>query len=315
MKQLSRAEFLKMMGVAGAGVAAFGAGAVFGAAPAEAGAADELGLLGATLPHMTVVHGASAAAITRKAIAALGGMGRFVRPGQSVVIKPNICTARAPQYATTTNPTVVATLVSLCKAAGARSVHVMDYPISATPQAAYKWSGIGAAVARAGGRMVIMSPTNWVSRPIPKGKWLHSWTFYREALNADVLINVPVLKDHGLDLTIGGKNMMGLITSRKKLHGNLSQGIADVTSVLRPDLTVVDCVRIHVNHGPTGGTLNDVRVKNIVIASKDVVAADTYAATKVFGARLSNTPYISAMARIGLGTTKLSSIHIAKYNL
>jgi uncharacterized protein (DUF362 family) len=315
MKQLSRAEFLRIMGAAGAGAAAFGAGDVLGAAPAEADA-EELGLLAVTYPHMSVVHGANAAAITRKAVYALGGMGRFVKSGQHVVIKPNICTARAPQYAATTNPTVVATLVSMCKSAGAASVHVMDYPISATPQSAYKASGIAAAVAKAGGKMVVMSPTNWGKYSIPKAKWLkNGWTFYREALKADVLINVPILKQHSAGLTIGGKNMMGLVKSRGSLHANLSQGIADITSLLRPDLTVVDCVRILVNNGPTGGSLSDVRRKNIVIASKDIVAADAYAATKVYGAKLSRAPYISAMARIGLGTTNLSGIRIAKYNL
>jgi len=313
MKQLSRAEFLKVMGVAGAGAAAFGTADLLGPAGAEA---DELGLLGATYPHMTVVHGTNVAAITRKAVAALGGMKRFVKPGQHVVIKPNICTARAPKYAATTNPTVVATLVSMCKAAGAASVHVMDYPISATPQSAYKTSGIGAAVAKAGGKMVIMSSANWHKYAIPKAKWLTSgWTFYREALNADVLINVPILKQHSAGLTIGGKNMMGLVKSRGTLHQNLSQGIADITTLLRPDLTIVDCVRILVRNGPTGGSLSDVRVKNIVIASKDVVAADTYATTKVFGKKLSQVPYIAAMARSGLGTTQLNTISIAKYNL
>jgi uncharacterized protein (DUF362 family) len=325
MKQLSRAEFLRIMGLASAGAAAFGvrgalgAEGALGATPGAAGeqAVDELGALGASLPYITVAHGKNVAAITRKAIDGLGGMSRFVKPGQTVVIKPNICTAREPKYAATTNPTVVATLVRLCLAAKAKSVHVMDYPINTSAASAYKTSGIGAAVARAGGRMVTMSPTNWATYKIPSGKWLHSWTFYREAVQADVLIDVPILKQHGDSvLTIGGKNLMGLIESRGTLHQNLSQGIADVTSLLRPDLTVVDAVRILVSHGPTGGSLKDVRVKHLVLASHDLVAADAYAATRVFGLKkASSVPYIASMAKMKLGKIDLTKVKIAKYNL
>ncbi len=325
MKPLSRAEFLRIMGAASLGAAAFGVPGALGAEGAfgaTAGAAGEpvvgeLDALGASLPYITVAHGKSIAAITRKAIAGLGGMSRFVKPGQTVVIKPNICTARQPKYAATTNPVVVATLVSLCLAAKAKSVHVMDYPINTSAKSAYKASGIGAAVARAGGKMVTMSPTNWARYKIPNGKWLHSWTFYREAIGADVLINVPILKQHGDSvLTIGGKNLMGLIESRGTLHQNLSQGIADVTSLLKPDLTVVDAVRILVRNGPTGGSLTDVRVKDIVVASHDVVAADAYAATRVFGLKkASSVPYIASMAKMKLGKSDLSKVKIAKYNL
>ena len=325
MKPLSRAEFLRIMGAASVGAAALGAQGVLGAdsafgADGEAQGeldGDAVDMLGASLPYLTVAHGKNTAAITRKAIAGLGGMSRFVKPGQTVVIKPNICTAREAKFAATTNPTVVATLVKLCLAAKARSVHVMDYPINASAASAYKTSGIGPAVVKAGGKMVTMSPTNWATYKIPHGKWLHSWKFYREAINADVLIDVPIPKQHGDSrLTIGGKNLMGLIESRGTLHQNLSQGIADIASLLRPDLTVVDAVRILVANGPTGGSLSDVRIKHIVLASHDLVAADAYAATKVYGfKKASSVPYISAMAKMKLGKMDLSKVKIAKYYL
>jgi uncharacterized protein (DUF362 family) len=322
MKPLSRAEFLRMMGAASLGAGALAAqGALepdgaFGAGPAEQAepAADALG---GALPYLTVAHGKNVAAITRKAIAGLGGMSRFVKPGQTVVIKPNICTARAPQYAATTNPTVVAALVSLCLAAKARSVHVMDYPINTSPAGAYQGSGIAAAVAGAGGKMVTMSPTGWATYKIPHGRWLHSWQFYREAIAADVLIDVPIVKQHGSSvLTIGGKNLMGLIENRGGLHADLSQGIADIASLLRPDLTVVDAVRILTSNGPTGGSLADVRIKNIVLASHDIVAADAYAATRVYGLKkAASVPYIASMAKMGLGRIDLTKVKIAHFNL
>ena len=74
--------------------------------------------------------------MTRHAIAAIGGIERFVKPGNDVIIKPNICTATPLEYAATTNPEVVAALVQLCLGAGAKRVRVMDFPFGGTPQAA-----------------------------------------------------------------------------------------------------------------------------------------------------------------------------------
>ena len=101
-----------------------------------------------------MVHGPDPAVITRAAIDTLGGMASFVSPGFDVIIKPNICVDyHPPEYAATTNPTVVATLVSMCLEAGAKRVRVMDYPFGGTPKSAYEISGIKAAVEAAGGEM------------------------------------------------------------------------------------------------------------------------------------------------------------------
>ncbi|MGQ9665931.1 MAG: DUF362 domain-containing protein, partial [Anaerolineae bacterium] len=92
----------------------------------------------ATAPYLAVVRGTAAEEITRQAVAALGGMGRFVKPGDDVIIKPNICNAyHGPEYASTTNPEVVAALVKMCLEAGARRVRVMDLPFAGTPQKSY----------------------------------------------------------------------------------------------------------------------------------------------------------------------------------
>ncbi|HIC94001.1 MAG TPA: DUF362 domain-containing protein, partial [Anaerolineae bacterium] len=81
-------------------------------------------------------------------------MGRFVKPGDRVIVKPNICTAAHTfEYAATTNPEVVATIVALCLEAGAREVRAMDYPFQGTADVAYERSGIKEAVEKAGGRM------------------------------------------------------------------------------------------------------------------------------------------------------------------
>lgn len=266
--------------------------------------------------YLSVVHGPDPAAITRAAVAALGGMASFVTPGFDVVIKPNICTDyHPPEYATTTNPTVVATLVSMCLEAGASRVRVMDYPFGGSAKSAYASSGIGDAVEAAGGEMHVMNPNKYVRVDIPEGRDITSVEIYPDILEADLVIDVPIAKHHGSTrLTLAEKNLMGVILDRGMMHLNLSQRIADLTSLVRPALTVVDAVRILTDHGPTGGDLADVQQLDTIIASRDIVAADAYATT-LFGLTGADIGYIQASAGMGIGTMDLNSINIEELSL
>ncbi len=314
---LTRAEFLKILAAGSAGVLFLG-----GAEEALAGitgthdALDQAALDGdaratrAAGTVLAVAKGASASSNVKRAVAAVGGMRRFVHAGDTVVIKPNICAARAPRYAATTNPQVVATLVLLARAAGAGKVLVMDNPIDNAPTAAYSASGIAAAVKAAGGSMRFMSSSGY--RKYPLGGSLGSFPLYADIVNANVLINVPIVKQHGsTGLTLAGKNMMGATYDRGLMHNvGLSQSIALVNARLRPALTVVDAMRILLRNGPTGGSLADVKVKNTVLACTDWVAADTYAASHVFAMPVGNVPYIKAAANMHLGTMDLTTVSI-----
>jgi len=267
-------------------------------------------------PQLVVSRGNDPAEITRRAVAALGGIERFVNQGDQVVIKPNICVDyNPPEFAATTNPTVVATLVGLCLGAGARRVQVMDNPFGGTPESAYEVSGIADAVGAAGGEMVVMHPAKYVEAEIPDAVDIQSWEFYKDVLTADVFINVPIAKHHSLArLSLGMKNLLGVITRPGRIHSNLGQRIADLASRVRPTLTVVDAVRILMNHGPTGGNLEDVKQANTVIASRDFVAADAQAAT-LFDVAGSDISYIKAAAAMGLGTMALDSVKIEEISL
>ncbi len=261
--------------------------------------------------YMAIARGTSPRAMVEAALRALGGIERFVRPGHNVVIKPNICVAyRTPEYAATTNPEVVAALVAICLGAGARSVRVMDYPFGGTAEEAYVSSGIAKPVQDAGGQMEVMSRMKFQDTPIPDGQKITSWPIYQPVLDADVLIDVPIAKHHGLaTLTLGMKNLLGVILNPGQLHTDLAEKVTDLTSVVRPDLTVVDAVRILLNNGPQGGSLNDVKQTNTIIASHDIVAADAYAST-LFGLTPDQIPTIRAGARRGLGTMDLSAVEI-----
>ena len=314
---LDRREFIK-------GVTAFGGLALLssflpGCAPGSDIVSGETPLTNApppNTPYLAVARGESPKLVVQTALKALGGIERFVKPGNDVIIKPNICTAyHSYEYAATTNPEVVAALVELCLGAGARRVRVMDRSFGGLARVAYTRSGIGPAVIAAGGETELMTEMKYREVEIPQGRDIKKWTVYGDVLDADVLINVPIAKDHSLArLTLGMKNLMGVIHNRNQFHINLGQRIADLSTVVRPSLTVVDAVRILVDHGPTSGNLDDVRLTNTVIASQDMVAADAYAAT-LFGFTGADIPATRIGAEMGLGTLDLSSVKVEEISV
>lgn len=262
-------------------------------------------------PDLVVARGGEPEDLVRRAVAALGGMERFVQPGFNVVIKPNICVAyHSYEYAATTNPWVVAGLVRLCREAGAARVRVMDSGFGGTPEEAYQVSGIQEQVLAAGGEMELMSAFKFVPTDIPEGRDLRSCEIYDEVLNADLVIDVPIAKTHGLAvLTLAMKNLMGVIRDRPAMHLNLGQRLPDLASRVQPGLIVVDAVRILTANGPTGGNLDDVRKLDTVIATTDIVAADSYAAT-LFGLQPWDLDYVRAATEMGLGRSDLANLRI-----
>jgi uncharacterized protein (DUF362 family) len=267
-------------------------------------------------PHLAVVRNGEPEELVRRALAALGGMERFVRRGDDVIVKPNICVGyHTYEYAATTNPWVVGAVVRLCLEAGARRVRVLDQPFASGPEEAYRRSGIEEQVRAAGGQMEIMGSFKFVSTEIPQGVDIKKWDMYEDALKADVLIDVPIAKHHSLArLTLGMKNLMGLIRNRSGMHSDIGQRLADITSRFRPALTIVDAVRILTANGPTGGNLNDVKTLNALIASPDIVAADSYAAT-LFGLKPADLAYVRAGTTMGLGRSDLDNLRIEEITI
>ena len=315
MTKLTRRRFLELTGSALAGATILGPACTSKEA-SEATSRRQPSAPTGDAAYLAVARGADAAAITQAALAALGGIERFVHSGDDVIIKPNICVDyHPPEYAATTNPTVVAALVSLCLGAGARRVRVMDTPFGGAPEAAYTVSGIKQAVQASGGVMEVMSPVKFKKFAIPDGRDITSWDIYQDVLKADVLINVPIAKHHSLArLSLGCKNLLGVITNPNKMHRNLGQRTADLASLVRPTLTVVDAVRILAANGPTGGSLNDVKKTDTIIASHDFVAADAWAAT-LFGMSGDDIAYVRAAADMGLGTLDLDSIKVEEISV
>ncbi len=262
-------------------------------------------------PDLVVASDGEPEALVRAALAGLGGMSRFVPKGASVVVKPNICVAdRSYDLGATTNPWVVGTVVKMAIEAGASSVKVFDNPFSGSAEDAYQTSGIREQVEAAGGQMVLMSGRGYVKKTLDGSKWLPEVELYEDILNADVVINVPLVKDHALArMTAGLKNMMGLVADPAAMHIDMETTIPHVYSLIKPDLTVVDCVRVLTRGGPEGGDPSWVKKLDKVVAGTDGVAADTYVC-RFLDIKPEDLGYLAAAQAIGLGQADLSKVAI-----
>lgn len=231
--------------------------------------------------HLAVVESKDPYAATKRVLESLGGLGRLVSPGDTVVVKPNMSWDSGPEIGANTHPGVVRAVVEEALGAGARCVRVFDRTVSSDPRAVYKRSGIADSANGAGAEVEFVRTGLFEEIEISEAESLKRWEFYRPALEADVLINVPVAKHHtACRLSIGLKNLMGVLGGeRGRIHQDIHHKLVDIGRVAAVDLTVVDCSRIMVAHGPTGGDPSDLKHLNLVVASTDRVACDAFAAT------------------------------------
>lgn len=240
------------------------------------------------------------AELTRRAIAALGGMERFVARGDVVAIKPNIGWDRLPLHAANTNPKVVGEVVRLALEAGARRVVVTDVSCNEANRC-FQRSGIWQAAYELGATVIL--PAAHRFREIRmRGDVLDRWPIFTPLVDADKVINVPVAKHHNLSRYTGAmKNWYGILGGRRnRLHQNIDVSIADLATFMRPTLTVVDATRVLLRNGPQGGNIDDAQDLHQVIASTDQVAADAYGATLI-GERPERVPYLALAHARGLG--------------
>lgn len=263
-------------------------------------------------PTVSVAEGKDYAATTRNAVNAIGGIPRFVKKGDIVVVKPNLGWDRKPEYAANTNSVVLKAIVEECLKAGAKKVKVFDNPCN-DPRRCYENSGTnGALKGLKDVELKYMENERYKNVKI-NGTVLKEWELYDEALSANVFINVPVAKHHSLTrLTLALKNMMGIMGgNRGYIHRNIEDCLSDINKVVKSHLVVIDATRILLNHGPQGGSLNDVKIVNKVIASTDIVAADAYATT-LFGLNPQDISVTVTAYKRGLGEMNLSKIKVVK---
>lgn len=254
------------------------------------------------LPAMAVAYGKGAGALLDTGLAAMGGLKRFVSRGARVVIKANFSMPREPKVAANTDPQLVAELVRRCLKAGASTVTVVDHPAS-NSAICLQLTGIRKAVEAVGGKVRTLDQLtreDYVKVTL-KGPTLTSAYYSRAALEADLLINFPILKHHAsTKVTIGLKNLMGLVWDRQVMHRtDLERTIAELAAFKQPHLTVLDATRGLVDHGPMGpGTVKE---WNRVVFSTRMLELDAYGA-QLFGLKPAQVDHLRIAAELGVGT-------------
>jgi uncharacterized protein (DUF362 family) len=315
---LTRREALLQLLRVGGAAAGAGAAAVwlsehsFRPVPAQAEKArrDHRTAADQQWPHLTVVQGGEPRALVQRALEDLGGIRRFVGRQDVVVIKPNIAWDRTPEQAANTNPEVVAEVVRQCWQAGAKRVIVTDVSCN-EPRRCFQRSGIQAAAHAEGAEVILPDPELFREVDLG-GVVLKSWPVFTPFLEADKIINLPIAKHHVLTgATLGMKNWYGILGGeRNRLHQQIHQSLCDLASFMLPTVTIMDCYRILLRNGPTGGNLEDVALKKTIVAGTDPVALDAWVAKAYWNLDPAKMPYLEMAAARGLGTVDFDKLQV-----
>ncbi|MCF7805953.1 MAG: DUF362 domain-containing protein [Candidatus Marinimicrobia bacterium] len=301
---MRRRKFLRYTGTGllGLGLGAVPAGNIIRAA-------------GSNAPDAVWVENGEPAALLQAAIEAYGGMRRFITDGDVVVIKPNIAWDRAPEFASTTNPELVAALVKVCREAGAKEVKVFDRTCN-NPRRCYRSSRIEEVAKSAGADVDQVRDYLFTDISLANGEELSEWPIYRDYLEADKVINVPIAKVHSMStVTVGLKNLMGVMGGdRGSIHNRFTTKLIDIDQEILPTLTIVDAYRVLMHNGPVGGDLADVKTARTLIMSDCTVTADALA-LRLFDYQMDQVEHIKEAYRRGLNKYALDGVNLKTVNL
>jgi uncharacterized protein (DUF362 family) len=256
-----------------------------------------------------LVRGRDRVQAVRLALESLGGMQSFVRPGDKVLLKVNAAFATPPALGATTHPELVTAVATLCRKAGAGKVMITDNPIN-DPAACFELAGIGPAARHAGAGVFLPSPDRCAAFTLPGGRLIRDWPVLAGPLLwADRVIGLAPVKDHhrsGASLTL--KNWYGLLGGRRNIfHQQIHGIIAELASMVKPTLVILDGIQSMVSNGPTGGSLDDLKATHTLVAGTDQVAVDALGAG-LLGKRAAELPYLVLAEKAGVGTVDYRSL-------
>jgi uncharacterized protein (DUF362 family) len=261
--------------------------------------------------QLYVVKGSDPQKLIDKGFEAVGGIEKYVKQGDAVVIKPNFSVVRKPGEGATTNAKMVAAVIKKCLAAGAKEVRVIDFPFMSP--ISLETSGIQKAAKDAGAKVYNINKESDFKEVDSGGATLGKIKYSKDVLNADVFISMPILKHHYVTgMTCCMKNMMGLVYDRDHFHRtDLDKCIAELNKYHKPNLIIMDAIEGIITNGPAGP--GDVKKWNQVIFGDDPLAMDVYGC-KVFGVDVEEIGHLQQAMALGLGQYDMNKIDIKEIN-
>ncbi len=262
--------------------------------------------------QVAVVRDNDIRAQVTKALELLGGMQRFVRPGQKVLMKPNLTGPASYEKGVTTNPFLLEALIELAWEAGASiidvgdgtgSLHIGTYKVM-------ERCGIQRVAEKTGAGIIDLNsgPTRLI--PIANGRILEKVKINQACLEYDVIINIPVLKTHFItEVSLGMKNLKGCIppSEKRRFHDvGVNQAVADLNRVFKTSLTVIDGTVASEGLGPKEGKPVGF---GVVLAGENVLAADM-AAAAIMGFDPKKIEHIKFAMEDGIGPDGMEKIEI-----
>ncbi|MGA2914579.1 MAG: DUF362 domain-containing protein [Sedimentisphaerales bacterium] len=259
---------------------------------------------------MSIVSGLNRSQTVGKAIELLGGITRFVRPGETVLLKPNVGFSRPPRVCATSHPDIISEITSLCyEQAKAKKVYITDNPIN-DAKSCFELSEILAASAKCGAEVILPKADFFRPLTLPGGKLINNWpVLYEPFKNVDKVIGIAVVKDHsrsGASMIM--KNWYGLLGGGRNIfHTDINNIIVELATLVKPTLVILDGTQVMISNGPTGGSSSDLKQSNIMIAGCDQVAVDSFGAT-LLNMKPADLPYLLKAQELKLGTTDYESL-------
>jgi len=319
-RNLGRRQFLARLTKAGVSIAAAGTVSYLlydstgpagpGIEPEELVTLPDFSLPAKPGQTMSVVKGPDRVKTADKAIELLGGIERFVKPGETVLIKPNVAFASPPMLCATASPELVAEIARLCYSRGrAKKVYVTDNPIN-DPKSCFMLSGIAKAATQAGAEVVMPKAHLFKRTTLAAGRLIRNWpVFFGPLEKVDKLIGISPVKDHHRSgASMAMKNWYGLLGGRRNIfHQDINTIIAELAMMVKPSLVILDGTEVMMTNGPTGGSVSDLRRANTLIASCDCVAADSYGCS-LLDLKTSDLPYLAKADKAGAGTSDYESL-------
>ena len=317
---LKRREFLARSAKAAASIAAAGGLAYwfYDKQGPKANTAESLQI--AKLPDFSVpkidgqiisiVKGQDRVKTTNKAIELLGGIERFVKQGDVVVLKPNIAFATPALLGATTHPDTITAVIRLCYDRGkAKKVIVLDNPIN-SPASCFAISGIGKAASAAGAVVVLPKDNLFGNMTLEGGSLIKDWPVLSGPLaGANKLIGIAPVKDHhrsGASMTM--KNWYGLLGGRRNIfHQDINNIIAELVMLVKPTFVILDGTTTMMTNGPTGGSVSDLKKTNTMIAGTDSVAVDAFGCS-LLNLKPADLPYLAIAEKAGVGSADYESL-------